>query len=54
MACAYTGTTIMPTFFGVLADNIGIFLYPVYLLIFALILGAMSELLSKATCSKKL
>ena len=52
MACAYTGTTIMPTFFGVLADNIGIFLYPVYLLIFALILGTMSELLNKATSSK--
>ncbi len=52
MACAYTGTTLMPTFFGVLADNIGIFLYPVYLLIFALILGTMSELLNKATSSK--
>ena len=52
MACAYTGTTLMPTFFGVLADNIGIFLYPVYLLIFSLILGTMSELLNKATSSK--
>ncbi len=44
----------MPTFFGALADNIGIFLYPVYLLIFALVLGAMSELLNKATSTKKL
>lgn len=52
MACAYTGTTLMPTFFGVLADNAGIFLYPVYLLIFALILGAMSELLNKATAKR--
>lgn len=49
MACAYTGTTFMPTLFGVLADNVGIFLYPVYLLIFIGILGAMSEMLNKIT-----
>lgn len=48
MACAYTGTTLMPTLFGVLADNIGIFLYPIYLLIFAAVLAAMSELLNRA------
>ena len=53
MACAYTGTTLMPTFFGVLADNLGIFLYPAYLLVFVLILGAMSELLNRATSSSK-
>ena len=46
MACAYTGTTIMPTLFGALADSVGIFLYPVYLLIFAVMLAVMSELLN--------
>lgn len=49
MACAYTGTTFMPTLFGVLADNVGIFLYPIYLLLFIAVLGAMSEMLNKLT-----
>lgn len=48
MACAYTGTTFMPTLFGVLADKAGIFLYPLYLLVFIVILGVMSELLNRA------
>ncbi|MBD5116892.1 MAG: MFS transporter [Ruminococcaceae bacterium] len=48
MACAYTGTTIMPTLFGALADSVGIFLYPVYLLIFAVMLAVMSELLNNS------
>lgn len=52
MACAYMGTTVMPPLFGVLADKAGIFLYPLYLLIFALVLGGMSELLNKAIANK--
>ena len=53
MACAYTGTTIMPTLFGALADSVGIFLYPVYLLIFAVMLAVMSELLNNTNTHLK-
>lgn len=52
MACAYTGTTLMPTLFGALAENVGIFLYPVYLLIFTAVLGVMSELLNRLNRKK--
>ncbi|MBD5105156.1 MAG: MFS transporter [Ruminococcaceae bacterium] len=47
MAFAYIGTTLMPPFFGVIADNVGVFMYPFYLLFFAAALGVMSELLNK-------
>ncbi len=35
MASAYTGSTLMPTFFGILQQHLGIAIMPVYLLIFA-------------------
>ena len=47
MAFAYIGTTLMPPFFGIIADNVGVFMYPFYLLFFAAALGVMSELLNK-------
>lgn len=38
IACAYIGSTLMPPFFGILAQHITIRLYPCYLLVFALVM----------------
>lgn len=46
MASAYIGTTLMPPLFGFLADIISIGLYPLYLIIFAILMLIMSERLS--------
>ena len=43
MACAYIGSTVMPPVFGLIAQWVSISLYPVYLLVFALLMIAMSE-----------
>ena len=48
MASAYVGTTVAPPVFGLIAQNINVGLYPVYLGIFALLLLVMTELLNKA------
>lgn len=48
MASAYTGSTLMPPVFGVIADKINIGLYPFYLLFFAALMIIMSEKLNKA------
>lgn len=47
MACAYVGTTFMPPLFGVLAGKIGIGCYPVYLLLFAVLMVGMTEWLNR-------
>lgn len=47
MASAYIGITFMPTIFGWLASLAGIGLYPVYMLIFAVLLIIMSERLGR-------
>ncbi|MFC6315640.1 MFS transporter [Lapidilactobacillus achengensis] len=52
MASAYVGSTFMPPLFGVLASTFSIGLYPVYLLIFALILLVMTEWLSQQVLHK--
>ncbi len=39
MACAYVGSTLMPPLFGVIADVLGIRLFPLFLLLF---LGLMT------------
>ena len=44
MACAYLGTTLMPPLFGLLAQWVGLWLYPVYMLVFAVLMFAMHEL----------
>ena len=44
MAFAYTGSTIMPAFFGYLQQRIGIAILPVYLLIFALLNFGLLEI----------
>jgi fucose permease len=49
MATAYVGSTFMPPLFGLIANNIDIFYFPYYLLVFFFILLIMSELLNKAT-----
>lgn len=47
MASAYTGSTFMPPLFGLIADNINIGLYPLFLLSFAVLMIIMSERLNK-------
>ncbi|NLA58194.1 MAG: MFS transporter [Firmicutes bacterium] len=47
MASAYTGSTLMPPLFGVIAEGISIGLYPFYLLVFAVLMIVMSERLNK-------
>ena len=47
MASAYVGITFMPTLFGWLSSFVGIGMYPVYMLVFALLLIFMSERLGR-------
>lgn len=47
MAFAYIGTTLMPPFFGLIANHISIALYPFYLLAFSVIMLIASESLNK-------
>lgn len=47
MASAYVGTTFMPPLFGLLAAQVSIGLYPLYLLVFAVVMLVMSERLNR-------
>lgn len=47
MACAYVGSTFMPPLFGTLAARIGIWLYPVFLLVFEVLMVLTSEKLNR-------
>lgn len=47
MACAYIGSTFMPPLFGTLATGIGIWLYPVFLLVFEVLMVLTSEKLDR-------
>ncbi len=47
MACAYIGSTFMPPLFGTLATGIGIWLYPVFLLVFEVLMVLTSEKLNR-------
>jgi fucose permease len=49
MACAYTGSTLMPPLFGLIAEHAGIALYPIYLMIFAIVMLLMVEKLNAAS-----
>lgn len=51
MASAYIGTILMPPLFGVIASNINIGLYPLYLLGLAVIMLFMSESLNKVVAA---
>lgn len=48
MACAYTGSTLMPPLFGAVADGLGIRWFPAYLLCFLALMLAMTETLNAA------
>ena len=43
MASAYVGTCLMPPVFGFLANHIGAFLYPVFLLAILVLMAVMHE-----------
>lgn len=48
MASAYMGSTFIPPIFGLIAQHISISLYPWFMLIFAVLMAAMSEGLNRA------
>lgn len=48
MASAYIGSTFMPPLFGFIAERVSISLYPLYILIFAVLMLGMTEILNKA------
>ncbi|MCH5287434.1 MAG: MFS transporter [Christensenellaceae bacterium] len=48
MACAYTGSTLMPPLFGLIAGHVSIGLYPVYLLLFAVTMLLTAERMNRA------
>lgn len=52
MACAYVGSTFMPPVFGLLAEHVNIALYPVYLILFVILMFVMVEKMNrlKASC----
>ena len=52
MACAYIGSTVMPPVFGLIADWVNISLYPVYLLLFAVVMIVMSEKMNRIVDGK--
>lgn len=47
MASAYIGTTFMPPLFGFIAERVSISLYPLFILIFAVLIIVMTETLNK-------
>ena len=47
MACAYVGTCLMPPLFGMIANHISIYLLPVYLLVFLVLMIVMHEKLER-------
>lgn len=53
MACSYIGAALMPSLFGVVADFMSIKLYPLYLMIFIVILILAVNRLNKAVMKNK-
>ncbi len=53
MAGAYVGSTFVPPLFGLIADNINIGFYPLFVGIFVIVLLVMSELLNKKVSKKQ-
>jgi fucose permease len=43
MASAYVGTCLMPTLFGIIANHIGMGLFPVFLLVLLVGMSGMHE-----------
>lgn len=52
MACAYIGSTFMPPIFGLIAEHINIRFYPLYLLLFVVIMVIASEKLNRS-CKRR-
>ncbi len=52
MASAYTGSTLMPPLFGLIAQHVSVGLYPFYLLIFAALMLVMTELLNRTVSGR--
>lgn len=52
MASAYVGSTFMPPLFGLVAHNISIGLYPIYLIFFAVLMLVMSETLNRIIAAR--
>lgn len=48
MACAYMGSTLMPPIFGLIAQNISVHWYPVYLFVITVLMIVMAERLNQA------
>ena len=53
MACAYIGSTLMPPVFGLIAEHIHIGLYPVFLLLFAVVMLLTSEKMNALVMRKR-
>lgn len=53
MACAYTGTCLMPPVFGFIANHVSISLFPVYLLANLILMAAMHEKMLPKTASNR-
>ncbi len=53
MASAYVGSTFMPPLFGLIAGNISIGFYPLFLLVFAVLMLVMSESLNRYKARRK-
>lgn len=53
MASAYVGTTFIPPLFGVLGNLIGFKVFPVYLLVFVILMISMTELTFKITAKSR-
>ena len=47
MASAYTGSALMPPVFGALCEFLPMWIYPIYLAVFALLMAIMSERLNR-------
>lgn len=53
MTSAYVGTTFIPPLFGVLGNLIGFKVFPVYLLVFVILMISMTELTFKITAKSR-
>ena len=47
MASAYTGSTLMPPLFGLIANHISIRLFPFYLAAFIVLMAVMTEKINR-------
>lgn len=53
MASAYVGSTFMPPIFGFIAEHISVAIYPLYLVVFVILLLTMSERLNRIVAKRQ-